>query len=358
MWQKLCDLGSTSEQPPLSSSLADRALLLDLDVVLWPTTQSMPASQCALLVVALTAPYAAATVIGAAFLPHGDFTFDPSLVRFANGSRALHDGAVAVGARFAAARPDVIFVSTPHGESADVPFLFLDATAAHAQATIGTDLARDCAKGCYEATLPVPDLRVAENATRAAVARLRAAGFRVAALSSFADTEPAPLRWGELIPLSFLNATLAASSVVVMGQPTRRFTDEVPMVAEELALGAALFDFFEALDARVLVVVSGDLAHTHLATGPYGYSPAAAPFDAALGRWAATLDAAPLLDDATALADAAKSCGYTGAVMLHGFLNASARPFAPRLVAGPSAPTYYGMLVAEFLPPPRGPASE
>jgi len=311
----------------------------------------MPGFPLAPLVVAAVAPYAAATVIGAAFLPHGDFAFDPSLVRFANGSRALHEGAVAVGARFAAARPDVIFVSTPHGESADVPFLFLDATAARARATIGTDLARDCADGCYEAALP--DLRVAENATRAAVARLRAAGFRVASLSAFADTEPAPLRWGELIPLSFLNATLANSAVVVMGQPTRRYTDEVPMAAEELALGAALFDYLERLDARVLVVVSGDLAHTHRAAGPYGYSPAAAPFDAALGRWAATLDAAPLLGDATALADAAKSCGYTGAVLLHGLLNASARPFAPRLVAGPSAPTYYGMLVAEFLPPPR-----
>lgn len=290
-----------------------------------------------------------AKILGAAFLPHGDFAFDPSLVRFQNGSSQLHDAAVAVGARLAALEPDIILLSTPHGESADVPFLFLDASAARAKATIGLDLDRDCAKGCYEATLPVDEIAIAANATRDAVSRLRADGHRVAALSAFADTEPAPLRWGELIPLSFLNATLNATALVVLGQPTRRQTDEVAMVPELLALGAALFTHFDALEASVLVVVSGDLAHTHLASGPYGYSAAAAPFDDALGAWARSLAAAPLLDDATALADDAKSCGYTGAVMLHGLLNASAATYASRLFAE-AAPTYYGMMIADFLP--------
>mmetsp|Transcript_15877 Transcript_15877/g.51730 ORF Transcript_15877/g.51730 Transcript_15877/m.51730 type:complete len:96 (+) Transcript_15877:120-407(+) len=76
------------------------------------------------------------------------------------------------------------------------------------------------------------------------------------------------------------------------------------------------------------------------------------PTDAALARigaWARSLAAAPLLDDATALADDAKSCGYTGAVMLHGLLNASAATYASRLFAE-AAPTYYGMMIADFLP--------
>jgi aromatic ring-opening dioxygenase LigB subunit len=37
----------------------------------------------------------------------------------------------------------------------------------------------------------------------------------------------------------------------------------------------------EAMEIRVAVVVSADLAHTHLKSGPYGRSPAAEPFDAA-----------------------------------------------------------------------------
>ena len=90
------------------------------------------------------------------------------------------------------------------------------------------------------------------------------------------------------------------------------------------------------------------VAHTHLASGPYGYNPAAVPFDAALGAWASSLDPAPLLENATALADDAKSCGFTGAVMLHGLLNASCGRFTPRLLAN-AAPTYYGMMVAQFV---------
>jgi len=292
---------------------------------------------------------ASSKVIGAAFLPHGDFCFDPSLVGGANGTTALRAAAAAVGDRVAAARPDVVFLSTPHGEAADVPFLFLDADVARGTAEIGLDLDRDCAYGCYEAALPV-DVQVARNVTRDAVDALRRRGLDVVELNSFQDLEPAALRWGETIPLSFLNATLNSTRLVVLGQPTRRQTDEVAMAPEEAELGKTLFEFFEALPERVFALVSGDLAHTHLASGPYGYSPAAEPFDEALGAWAASLDPRPLTKTATALADDAKSCGYTGAMLLDGFLDASA--FAPRLLAI-AHPTYYGMMVADFWPLPH-----
>ena len=49
----------------------------------------------------------------------------------------------------------------------------------------GLDLDRDCAKGCYEATLPVDEIAIDANATRDAVSRLRADGHRVAALSAW-----------------------------------------------------------------------------------------------------------------------------------------------------------------------------
>ena len=112
----------------------------------------------------------------------------------------------------------------------------------------------------YEASLPVSPLRVAQNVTLSTLTELHRQGLRVAALSAFADTEPVPLRWGEVIPLSFLNSTLNVSSLVVLGQPTRRTTDEVSMVPELLTLGAALFRALDALEQRVLVLISGDLA--------------------------------------------------------------------------------------------------
>ena len=71
------------------------------------------------------------------------------------------------------------------------------------------------------------------------------------------------------------------------------------------------------------VVASADLAHTHLQSGPYGYSPAAEPFDLAVGAWAATLEGTWLTDTAAALADDALSCGFTGMVMIQGLIAAS-----------------------------------
>ena len=217
-----------------------------------------------------------------------------------------------------------------------MPFLFLDATSADGFATVGLDPTATRRRRRTRRR----SRRARRATTRETVAACATAGL-AAALAAFADTEPAPLRWGEVIPLSFLNATLGSTSLVVLGQPARRQTEEVAMVPELLSLGRALFESLDALSARVLVVVSGDLAHTHLASGPYGYNPAAVPFDAALGAWASSLDPAPLLENATALADDAKSCGFTGAVMLHGLLNASCGRFTPRLLAN-AAPTYYG----------------
>ena len=43
--------------------------------------------------------------------------------------------------------------------------------------------------------------------------------------------------------------------------------------------GAALFGYFDPLSLRVAMVISGDMAHTHLPSGPYGYSNASQPFD-------------------------------------------------------------------------------
>ena len=46
-----------------------------------------------------------------------------------------------------------------------------------------------------------------------------------------------------------------------------------------LLAGTGLFSVLEPLKERVAVIISADLAHTHLASGPYGYSNASQPFD-------------------------------------------------------------------------------
>ena len=45
-------------------------------------------------------------------------------------------------------------------------------------------------------------------------------------------------------------------------------------------VGAIIEKYFELLwSFRVAMVISGDMAHTHQSTGPYGYSNASQPFD-------------------------------------------------------------------------------
>jgi len=126
--------------------------------------------------------------------------------------------------------------------------------------------------------------------------------------------------------------------------PIEYTADSIAPVLVMCRLGAAL----EALDKRVAVVISSDLAHTHLASGPYGKSAAAEPFDLAVGEWGKTLAPAPLLETARSLVPKALSCGYTGLVMLHGMM-ASVGTWSPlRSPFCLAHPTYYGMMVAAF----------
>ena len=150
---------------------------------------------------------------------------------------------------------------------------------------------------------------------------------------------------------------MTGAATLTWSMPTRRYVQSgAPMTDELLQLGADLGDVLEAMPQRVAVLISSDLAHTHLASGPYGYSEAAVPFDLAIGQWGSTLEDRPLLDTAKSLVASALSCGYTGLVMLHGMLTRSKmakdNPWQP-MKGGPFAlehPTYYGMMVAGFVP--------
>ena len=50
-------------------------------------------------------------------------------------------------------------------------------------------------------------------------------------------TEPFPLRWGEVIPLHFLSPLPAHTRVLLLSQPSRRYTEDVAMIPELLKLG-------------------------------------------------------------------------------------------------------------------------
>jgi aromatic ring-opening dioxygenase LigB subunit len=124
------------------------------------------------------------------------------------------------------------------------------------------------------------------------------------------------------------------------------------MIEELQAVGSTLYTTLDALNMSSLLIISSDLAHTHSPTGPYGYSKAAKPFDEAVVQWGETMLDFYLLSEARVLVDSALSCGWTGLVLLNGFLKGGkerGQTFVSQVDAY-SCPTYYGMMVARFFP--------
>lgn len=89
--------------------------------------------------------------------------------------------------------------------------------------------------------------------------------------------------------------------------------------------------------------------------GPYGYNRAAQLYDDAVGRWVTTLQPDVLLEEAARYVDDAKTCGFSGLVMLQGMLQSlSSVTRWSQSAAGACLanehPTYFGMMVAAVVP--------
>jgi aromatic ring-opening dioxygenase LigB subunit len=286
-------------------------------------------------------------IVGAAVIPHGDFAYDPTLVHDRNGSLKVHKAALRAGKYVDSLEPDIIFLTTPHGVALSNNFAIYENTKGKGYAELGQDLHNKS----------FPTYKIYRSASmdpvesKSVVSSLRKMKRNVSALLSFADSEPQAFRWGEIIPLSFLsNSTLKRAKIVVLSHPLRRYNHSKEMVPELLDIGRVLFKHFDSLETkRVVFIASSDLAHTHLASGPYGFSKYAAPFDRNVGLWGSNpkQHANALLVDAANIEIYALSCGFPSLVMLHGLLMEDFTRFKPELLAD-EHPTYYGMMVSIY----------
>uniref|UniRef100_A0A0G4FRF3 Extradiol ring-cleavage dioxygenase class III enzyme subunit B domain-containing protein n=1 Tax=Chromera velia CCMP2878 TaxID=1169474 RepID=A0A0G4FRF3_9ALVE len=372
----------------------------------------------------LLAHHTEAKIVGALVLPHGEDAFAPELVDFAAGSRELESAAKSVSSAIVESeKPDVIFLTTPHGLELTDNFLVyqnshLSGTAvlqnpmfpqketksvsleARTDVSLANNLVEILGRGVTK-----PSLEAKENGENAEATQK--SKYALQGLLGFADSSPLPLDWGEIIPFSFLSGTAGSPqsdseaksdsgklntqslpAVVVASIPTFRYNHSVEMIPELLELGGDIGDVLERSDRKVLWVVSADLAHTHLAEGPYGFCECAEPFDKAVEAWAASLEPCAssesdtecvenakmsrdlLLVEAAKLQQAgAASCGFTGLVMLQGMLDhlttrmplereqkksgegsslcEAVSEWDSRVLAN-FHPTYFGMMVAQF----------
>lgn len=207
-----------------------------------PVNRMAPPSLLTLTVstVALFSHHASAVLIGASVLPHGDFSLLPSLLPEGSVNRswaqALHDAAFAATAVTAASAPDVILLIAPHAIALSVDFGIYTSSNASGTAWIGGDL--------HNASTPLVPFTVAVRGAADVAGDLATAlsqPHNVSAVLPWGDSEPAPLRWSEVVPLTFLaaltNTTLqppppnsaaavggeAPPGVIIWSQPLRRY---------------------------------------------------------------------------------------------------------------------------------------
>lgn len=153
----------------------------------------------------------------------------------------------------------------------------------------------------------------------------------------------------------------------------KHFVSTQSKIPDLIKIGQDIWKFLKSpsiRERRVAVVISCDLSHYHSTdpTSPYPFNPDAQRFDDLCHTWSklnidkeaaaeGSLSNDTLLRKAGALTDHIGSCGYTGLTILQGILTSAAGDPDPSLAQEfisyflqYSWPTYYGMLVAHFLP--------
>ena len=205
--------------------------------------------------------YVKMVFVGAAILPHGTMIFDgdpksaslacrernssmpPDLIRNCS---SLYNSCERAADLVAKMDPDTVLLVTPHGLT-----LSSGAYAVYmANAARGNALWNDCFQD-IEVNIPL-DAQLSDKL----LGFVQERGFSADGVIAFSKME-SPLRWGEVVPLWFVDKKVDSEKVkyniLSFARNGERFE----------TMGRALHDFASSLQQRVAVVISGDLAHTH-----------------------------------------------------------------------------------------------
>ncbi|MBN1329402.1 MAG: hypothetical protein JXA54_08005 [Candidatus Heimdallarchaeota archaeon] len=274
------------------------------------------------------------TIVGAFILPHGAMILDPKAKDVPKEAIELHKAMLEAANHIAKLKPDIIFMTSPHGIALSEEYgIYVNKSGegsaewngSYQDYKINIDFNQELAIELYEYLI--------EKETN------------VSKIATFTPSVDAPLRWGEAVPLWFIR-DLKNVQFIYMSQPLKRLENPEELIPETITLGNDLRIFFEQLNKRVIILISADLAHTHLKVGPYGFNELAEPFDALMEEWARKLNRNILLKKAVPLLEEVFCCGFIGFVILQGILEKL--NFKSQIIQR-STPTYYGMMVTSYL---------
>jgi len=239
-------------------------------------------------------------LVGCAILPHGCMTLDLHKDGLPEQARTLHHACVEAARLVSSWSPAIIFLVTPHGVSLSEHLgIYMNGSAAG-----NAEWKDDWKEFKVEVKL---SLQTSTNLYK----HLKESNLKVETIRSFAGDCDIVLRWGEVVPLWFLNQTLqqqnSQSKVeFVILSPTapsgngsaQRSTLSPSKIPENLEFGKSIRKFIDSIPQRVAFVVSGDLAHTHSVSQNYHerylstflVSEEAKPYDLAIEKWLETLN--------------------------------------------------------------------
>src|SRR5438552_6962569 len=281
-------------------------------------------------------------LVFAAIAPHGGIAIaeacSPEERELAVVTRA---GMVELGRRFAAAKPDVVIVATPHNVHIS------DALAVVVAARL---------KGRLNGVTPPIELDVPSDLNFAwgLLESMASAGLPAAAVS-FGSNDPstavAPMDWGVLIPLWFMGGRNDPPLPAVIVTPARELS-----ASDHVSAGAAIAAAAASSDQRVAFIASADHGHAHLEDGPYGFHPAAKEYDALVSELVRTNRLDRLPEIGREMVENAKADSWWQMLMLHGATTGAGRAQGAQgegELISYEAPTYIGMLTAAYSPDAR-----
>ena len=272
-------------------------------------------------------------LVFAAIAPHGGIAIAEACSADEREVAAVtRAGMEELGRRFAAARPDVVVIATPHN--------------VHIANALGVVVAGRV-KGRLNGVVPPIQLDVPSDTDVAwdLLESLAGAGVRAAAVS-FGANDPqsavAPMDWGVLIPLWFMGGRDEPPAPTIVVTPAR----ELP-ASDHVTAGAAIAAAAARSERRFAFIASADHGHAHREDGPYGFHAAAAEYDAVIADIVRTGRLDRLVEIPRELVEDAKADSWWQMLMLHGATRATA--WTGTLVSY-EAPTYFGMLTAAYEP--------
>lgn len=245
---------------------------------------------------------------------------------------ATQTAMVELGQRCAAARPDLVVILTPHNIHVERHVAVSIAGTMTGDLSQWTDASIGL-KGTVDREFARALLAALEGAVVPALGVYYGANDQAAA--------SAPMDWGVLIPYWFMGGKFDPQVPLVAISPARDLSRD-----DHVRLGRALAEVAAASGKRVALVASADHGHAHLASGPYGYDPAAATYDRRVVELVRADRLAGLLDFDQALIDAAKADSYLQMLVLQAALGPGWRGE----FLSYEAPTYFGMLCAAYTP--------